>query len=218
MTKTKICVICGRDFIPSSPNRQTCSLECRGKLMSEKAKAVAKQRPFQFLTKICPICGKQFKTPLNRKHTYCSPECASKRAPLMVWVKCAVCGKDFLTPKNTKTAKTCSPECRKIHISQKAKGYDLSFMKEGHKKNPKTNSSPLNCLAKEWSLLSPDGIIYKFKNLSYFVKTHKDLFPQHLLRERRSAPFVAKRLSELAPWRRSKRKRPTHVYGWTWAE
>lgn len=92
-------------------------------------------------------------------------------------------------------------------------------MREGAKHCPILQSTPQHFRAKEWALRAPDGTEYRFKNLNHFVRTHKELFPSELLREHHCTPFIATRLSALAPWRQEKRaKQALSVLGWTWAD
>ena len=92
-------------------------------------------------------------------------------------------------------------------------------MREGHRTNPRTASTPENYRAREWSFSAPDGTVYRFKNLNLFIREHRELFPPELLTERRETPAVASRLSALAPWRREKMKKKSISWrGWRWAE
>lgn len=126
MTKSKICKICGREFIPKSSRQQCC------------------RRP---ITKTCVICGKTFPGICSSTDTKttCSDTCAaelikrnrqssaSKTIKICKWCGkpfhpksvrdiycydkhyqiCAVCGKKFeIDPRKNKETLTCSNECR----------------------------------------------------------------------------------------------------------
>lgn len=215
----KTCVICGKSFSAAPASKvKTCSSECRGRLISRKLKVfAANHRSEHYLTKTCPICGKVFETILNRNRTYCSRKCASKRELPKNSEICVVCGRKFYAPKSM-GFKTCSEQCRSFLRSQNGKRQDLTAMHEGLKKCPKMISSPQHFRAREWSLRSPNGTVYKFRNLNYFVRTNREMFASEFLVERRGTPLAAAYLSHLAPWRQPKRKRVLSVWGWTWAE
>jgi len=73
MSVTKICVICGTEFqaIPSWDQiRDTCSKECRYKLVSEQLS--------QKETRRCKQCGKPFVVVPSYKQTLCSQSCRTQ--------------------------------------------------------------------------------------------------------------------------------------------
>lgn len=217
--RTFVCQQCGRTFTTDTPGRlRTCSPECLRLYMSRKAsETAAKKSAMHRMTKICPVCGKQFEVLLSRNTVCCSRRCALQRGKRGKSATCVVCGRTFFPPKSL-DCKACSPECRRILKSSNAKKRDHSRMHEGLRNNPKMISSPQHFLAREWALRAPDGTEYRFRNLNFFVRTHKELFPPEQLREHKKTPLIASRLAQLAPWRQSRHRRTLSIYGWTWAD
>lgn len=67
------------------------------------------------ITKICPICNKEFSARADKKGIYCSSKCFGihRTNPLMT---CPVCGKDF---KGRKGRVTCSPQCAATKLTNR---------------------------------------------------------------------------------------------------
>ena len=118
---TKICKICGKEFIPNtwangqiSPYQVICN-DCATYDKLERKK-------------ICPVCGKQFT--LTRKtvkdkwpnYVYCSIDCSTK---VIVNKTCPICGKQFSTSVNREDKpynKYCSVDCaEKDTVKRKCK-------------------------------------------------------------------------------------------------
>ena len=55
---------------------------------------------------------------------------------------------------------------------------DSKWATEGAKRSLKAGRGEGNIHAKEWSLIAPDGTIYKIINLQHFVRTHPGLFEE----------------------------------------
>lgn len=175
----------------------------------------------------CVVCRVQFDTS-SRKRTTCSDECKkilirrnalkqdhSKRIKTYDFV-CEICGKKFSvcgSKGHGEMLKTCSDACFKKTLSEHAKGQDPSPMREGYRKSPIRQPDERNASAREWAIVSPDGEVFRFRNMSHFVRTHKELFEGYL-QEKRKTPYAAFALSNLAPWRNRKEK---SWHGWTWA-
>lgn len=70
-TRYKKCAFCGKDFIPVKKRTKCCSAECGIKYREQ-------HRVFKCITKICPICGKEFTTPSSENAKTCSHECGYK--------------------------------------------------------------------------------------------------------------------------------------------
>lgn len=72
----KICLACGKEFIPKYGNEKYCSKECVKKVKSGYARLTywRKKNGFQRPLRTCPICGNSFEPIGNRK--YCSYECS----------------------------------------------------------------------------------------------------------------------------------------------
>ena len=214
----RICENCGREFtVIGYSVRKTCSEKCKQEQINRKVQKTLLDRYGNVMHKTCPICGREFTCKKFAEREYCSHSCAN-RARGRNAETCVVCGKTFYKPASQQ-AKTCSAECYKILHSRNASAQDLSAMREGHRTNPRTASTPENARAREWSFRAPDGMVYRFRNLNYFIRSHKELFPPELLVERRCTPAVAPLLAQLAPWRREKTaKKLTQWHGWTWEE
>jgi len=80
-------------------------------------------KPKKRVTKICPICSKEFnilESRLKWGGTFCSKECQKNRAR-KINNNCSVCKKEYsIWPYQIKTkAPTCSQECTKIYIKNK---------------------------------------------------------------------------------------------------
>lgn len=95
----QVCVVCGKEFV-GRKNIKHCSPECR--------------LEFCMVNKICPTCGKKFKT-TEKNQTYCSYECRpSVPPPAPVTIKtCPVCEEEFET--NLPQKIYCSEACRLIN-------------------------------------------------------------------------------------------------------
>ena len=214
----RICENCGREFVVTGYSlRKTCSSACKLEQTARKVKKTLLDRYGNVLTKNCPICGREFTCKKFAERTYCSKSCTN-RARGRNSETCVVCGKTFFKPASQQ-AKTCCESCYKILLSRNASAQDLTAMREGYRTNPRTASTPENVHAREWSLRAPNGKVYRFKNLNFFIREHRELFPPEFLTERRGTPAVASRLSALAPWRREKMRKKSHSWrGWTWAE
>lgn len=72
--------------------------------------------------------------------------------------------------------------------------------------------------ARVWSLISPSGLVFQFKNLVRFVESHSELFTEDQLtpvssKKGRPCPRVARSLSMLSP----RKKHPCEtMHGWRW--
>ena len=111
------CIKCGKKFTTKNYKKDTakyCSRECMNEYRSGKRRG-------EWVTKICPSCGKEFESLKSKNKKYCSPECVSNRNDNHVIYYCDVCGKEirmtkwqyqYLTEKQ-KTI-TCSKECSNI--------------------------------------------------------------------------------------------------------
>ena len=95
----------------------------------------------------------------------------------------------------------------------------LANSAEEGKTNPLRGRFETNIHAKDWHLRDPEGNLYHFNNLNYFVRHHKSLFSQYQLEEIRISkkncwtPRVTVNLGMLRPTRINPVK---SSYGWTW--
>lgn len=165
----------------------------------------------------CIVCGRVFET---SERTTCSDACIAelrhrigvKNNPRMDRI-CAVCGKVFHTEKPNRT---CSRECmRKLESMAKAGKYP-EHLSEARKNSPNLQPNENHCLAKDWSIRSPSGTIFHFRNLPHFIRTHQHLFSQEELKpeSRQGLPAAAHALGMLRPDRKNRR---LSWHGWTWA-
>lgn len=119
------CVGCGKEFHTKRPHlRRTCGdSECQKKLTQINRLQKGKGKVY---TKICEICGLEYKTSRLSRRTCGAPGCRrtlaglpplamlKKRRKKAVGYPCVVCGKNYhsTNPKR----KTCgNPDCRKEH-------------------------------------------------------------------------------------------------------
>lgn len=116
--------------------------------------------------------------------------------------KCIICGADFSAPPTGR--KTCSDACDKAQRSKSHKGKRNSWSEaskqalsqkyasgiehdnmmqlqkigtESARKSPVSGPFESNQNAKTWLLRSPDGKVYKVRNLAKFLRDHPDWFP-----------------------------------------
>ena len=111
--------------------------------------------------KICPECGKRFPCPPSDKTVTCSKECKSIRRSRLLKghsMSDEVCAKISATAKTQDRSKTL------------CKGTPAAMQ------SPKAGRLATNSSAKHWTLISPDGVMYKCSNLSEFVRNNGDLF------------------------------------------
>lgn len=87
MANLKICLECGKEFIPRVQNQLLCSPECRIKRRKRQQHEYHTNLP-----KNCPICG----TPLYNGLKYCSAECRERAKDAMDGQEypCDKCGAD----------------------------------------------------------------------------------------------------------------------------
>ena len=96
---TFTCVVCGREYEAVSRGNNTyCSAKC--KKIAERERAAE--------TKVCEICGKEFKT--SDKARFCSKKCLGEYLKKQETKTCPTCGKTF-SALISQNQKYCSPEC-----------------------------------------------------------------------------------------------------------
>lgn len=167
---------------------------------------------------ICKNCGILFRHKNGHKKT-CSPACEHEwrvKSLNKRWSGktcknvCVVCGKKFLRYGNKKT---CSPTCSKIRRQQTTKvGEKMAAERDSIHAQKGTQEYKV---CKKWCLRSPDGTIYRFKNMSYFVKRYKHLFSPEDLVKKQEYPRAFYMLGKLRPSRKQSAK---SWHGWTWGD
>lgn len=143
--------------------------------------------------KTCPRCGLVF----SGRNQFCSPRCAKagdaarkrgKSLPLAV------------KAKQSATHKQRASEDPAI----------VEKMIVGHALAPHTGKFPTHKDAKEWSLRSPEGEVFLFRNLRHFIREHPEFFGASELDFSRAKSGLGK-------------LRPSRKYGlttwkeWSWA-
>src|SRR5690242_7125100 len=118
-------------------------------------------------------------------------------------VKCPICRTKVQFSQNwTRPKKTCG---RRACINELKRRSRLSTPID-QKRLEAVHCSPIagpfetHFAAREWSLISPDGTVYRFKNLSLFIRQHAQLFdPADVAVNRRGTCNVNVYLGKLRP-------------------
>ena len=90
------CIQCGKEFKVKPYKKDTakfCSKECHGKYKKGKRKG-------EWVTKICPSCGKEFETLKSKEKKYCSQQCNKDRNENYINYNCDCCGKEIRIKKS----------------------------------------------------------------------------------------------------------------------
>lgn len=137
---------------------------------------------------------------------------------------CDVCSDWFIALR--KHHKTCSTWCVN-HLRRVAFNVNVGprrFDQSGKRKTGLLEIGEKNIHSRRWSVRSPRGVCYQFKNLSEFLRAHADLFTpaqlkdwkqkdgclEHIGRSRAYLGIASLRPSDcLSP-------RPSSWHGWTW--
>jgi len=181
------------------------------------------------VTLTCKVCGKAFTATRSKyQRKTCSQECFAniRGRSRIIWrtSTCAICGK-VIKVKSSETGgrgfkRTCSKEChtelRKIisrnkpPLSEEMK----QILAEKNRRNPRIGHFPTNVNAKEYSFKSPEGRVYRCRNLHYFANKRRTLFAG-IFKELDDAAVRRIRggLVSIVPWRRHA---AYSWYGWTW--
>lgn len=110
--------------------------------------------------KKCPICGSVFQAPPSSKKITCSAECSKERKRISHTGKHNVWSED-----------------KKARLKEKGLPPALNLGTKAAQKSPIAGSFATNQNAKHWVLKSPEGNLYEFDNLTLFVRTHPEFFP-----------------------------------------
>ena len=138
--------------------------------------------------KICTVTAQHLTTGNTKS---CGCRAKRKSQENKDYKKCVICGKLFYTPPSSKIV-TCGKDCsRKYHanlihsqnlwtternkkISDGAKKRDMTELQkigvEAAKQSPKSGRFVTNINAKNWHLISPDGVHYRFHSLKYWLR------------------------------------------------
>lgn len=89
-----------------------------------------------------------------------------------LWKCLCDCGNETIVQNNNlKSGHTTSCGCQKNEILQ-----NPAARVAGLKKSPNTGRFETNTHAKKWILTAPNGTVYKFRNLSLFIRNNPELF------------------------------------------
>ncbi len=129
---------------------------------------------------------------------------------------CRECGGQYWGRKHGYCSSACGETARARHLA----GVSTAPLKRGLLESTVTQKDERNHSAIDWSLRSPEGESYQFRNLAHFVRTHSELFaPDDLLpHPSRPTSLICRAvvgLGQLHPGRKMKRK-PQSWKGWTW--
>lgn len=146
---TKICVLCGAEYTPTSYNQQRCG-KCAQANMARCATCgkLYSGTHFSFYSRRsnCPECLSKFKREQNAHAGHIQSDQAResrKRAELLTG--------------NLKKARAAAREASKTH-PHTAKG------------------SPEHTSSKMWILRAPDDTCYEVRNLNAFIREHEEFF------------------------------------------
>ena len=106
--ETRICVHCGKEFIPSNKNNIYCSENCNKNASRER----------NLVETTCLLCGKKFLAEKNRGTKFCSRICAGRAKERKEVRVCINCGKEFSVQMSS-NRRICSDECHQKNLPQK---------------------------------------------------------------------------------------------------
>ena len=151
---------------------------------------------------------RKYKDGLYYQCRACQKEALSKsRERCSVWVVCAVCGKIFLTHRKYEGEyqKACSHKCSFKKVAPKLWGghTPVSNAKAATSRlrHPATGLFETNNRAKGYSLISPDGHVFRGHNIAQFVRDNKKLFDSRdSYGCEKGTCLAAHQLTRLRPW------------------
>jgi len=91
---------------------------------------------------------------------------------------------------------------------------------ENRSKNPVCQKGILNINSSFWMFKDPFGQTHNFMNVSDFVRTHGELFPEDNTKHKDLSPRAAIGLARLRPYTfngKTKKNVSLSYHGWTWA-
>lgn len=144
------CKLCGAQKEISGSDLKNGSIISCGCYRAFKGKA---ERNIKF----CVECRKPFECPPSSNKVTCSPECRSRYASHRM------VGKSV-------------PDWVRQQLSDYAKGRDMSDLQivatDAAKISPKSGRFETNVNAKDWHLISPNGVHYRFHSLNFWLREH----------------------------------------------
>lgn len=122
----------------------------------------------------CVVCGK----PKGRNKKACSMSCYSTLK--QNYKMCIVCGDRFACPPSTPNVTCGKTTCAKEHrIRLAQQGVFSAALQRAHERlphSPLTGRFETHMHAKEWVIQSPNGDVYKCRNLLKWCRDHEHLF------------------------------------------
>lgn len=123
------------------------------------------------MKRYCKVCG----APLSfyNQSGYCIHHYHQQHRN---YKKCVVCGKLFPCPPSL-NAVCCSSGCSAVHMANVARNnpQNIAAAMKKAETSPICQPNENHHGAKTWVLLSPDGTIYRCRNLLHWCRTHADL-------------------------------------------
>ena len=130
----------------------------------------------------CEVCGKQKR---RKKSRACGQSCGAK----LMWMHrkkmpdqvCPHCGKTFHAPHSHKN-KYCSISCNSsanrtlCRLTAKSKIKRVKNLLAAQIADPRLGPYETNKAAVEWSVISPRGVPFNFRNLRHFLREHPEHF------------------------------------------
>ena len=176
--KEKNCELCGSSFKPTSPKQKYC-INCKkeGKRLKDRIRDRKRSRSksgYKEYTRICPSCGKEFRTYYSKK-IYCGAEnCDKLRVKLKNKIGHINRDKDYLIEKGRKYYK----EHQKEICLKKAKDYRKQNPNAGEYVPGKTHKHTLSYVKqyieeRNYKLLSTTYVNCKEKILLRCPQGHK---------------------------------------------
>lgn len=123
------------------------------------------------MSKLCPVCQIH---PVGRNKVCCSQACYSLYKSNTK--NCVVCGNKFQAPPSAATI-TCSAACSAENRRGKSDEL-LAALDKAHavaSSHPLTGRFETHINAKSWVIQSPDGTVYRCRNLMLWLRDHEDL-------------------------------------------
>lgn len=224
--RSKSCSICGGFFLTVSPSVKTCSKQCSDELRKQSSRNAVNIKNARVsamnlwasgvfkrtrVTKQCEFCGNDFTVlaGLRWKKT-CSKDCADQLRSAKVNTPAHNAAAAASRAKRFKD----DPAYRDKVIRRARKS--VLFAQSAARNHPGLRSGVDNIHAKHWSVRSPRGLVYQFKNALEFFRTHPDLFDPDDIRLRKGGDCRASSgFSSIRPGSRASDTIGSWK-GWTW--
>lgn len=120
---------------------------------------------------LCPVCKIN---PIGRNKNCCSQACYSIYKSH--YKTCVICGTSFQDPASNDTV-TCGTECSSENRRRKSDSL-LESLDKAHiaaALSPLTGRFETHINAKEWVIQSPNGEVFRCRNLMLWLRDHEDM-------------------------------------------